>query len=226
MQVIATRKWWDYLKATTPAGKKLLTTNLDETYVAYYQGVFSGNLAVTKKTWPVTERPLSQPASRSQLRTGLTHVGIVCDVPLAQKLLPHVIIASGKVMTMTGWRAVLPFLPSCMHLIRMPSKWITAECLVWIINLVGRKLRGLKNLYDIVLSMDVLGLHYCDKVVNAARTNGIRLHFIPGRLTWLLQPLDTHGFALYKRYLKNSIGVSRKPPGYTYHNQPMAPLHS
>ena len=71
MQVVATWKWWNYLKATVPGGNRFLIINLDETYVAYYQGVFAGNLAVTKKTWFVTERPLSQIASRSQLRTGV-----------------------------------------------------------------------------------------------------------------------------------------------------------
>ena len=89
-------KWWNYLKDTVPDGKRLLTINLDETYVQYYQGLFTGNLAVTKNAWPVTQRPLTQPASRSQLRMGLTHVGILCDVPLAQRLLPQVIIASEK----------------------------------------------------------------------------------------------------------------------------------
>ena len=38
MQVMATWKWWNYLKATAPVGKRFLTINLDETYVAYYQG--------------------------------------------------------------------------------------------------------------------------------------------------------------------------------------------
>ena len=50
--------------------------------------------------------------------------------------------------------------------------------------------------------MDVLAQHYSIRVVNAARAHGIRLHFIPGKLTWLLQPLDSHAFALYKRYMK------------------------
>ena len=130
MQVAATWKWWNHLKATVQVGERFLIINSDETYVAYYQGVFAGNLAVTKKTWFATERLLPQPASRSQLRTGLTRAGIVCDVPLAQRLFPHVIIASGKRMTMAVWRAVLPFLPCWMHLIRMPSRWITADCLV------------------------------------------------------------------------------------------------
>ena len=201
-KVAVTWQWANYLQATVQPGKQLLFINLDETYVAYYQGLFTGNMAVSKKQWPVTQRPLSQRASRGQLRMGLTHVGLICDEPLVQPLLPQVLIASESVLTMTVWRAVMPLLPSWMYLIRMPSKWITQDCMVWILNLIGWSLRAVAHLYDIVLSMDVLGLHYVPKVIAAARANGIRLHFIPGKLTWLLQPLDTHGFSLYKRYLK------------------------
>ena len=200
-KVAVTWQWANHLQATVPPGRRLLFMNLDETYVQYYQGLFKGNLAVTKKQWPVTQRPLSQPASRNQLRMGLTHVGLICDEPLVQPLLPQVLIASDSVLTMIVWRAILPLLPNWMYVIRMPSKWITADCLVWIINLIGWSLRAVAHLYDIVLSMDVLGLHYVAKVIAAARANRIRLHFIPGKLTWLLQPLDTHGFSLYKRYL-------------------------
>ena len=197
-----TWQWANHLQATVQPGKQLLFINLDETYVQYYQGLFKGNMAVTKKQWPVTQRPLSQRASRNQLRMGLTHVGLICDEPLVQPLLPQVLIASDSVLTMTVWRAIMPLLPNWMYLIRMPSKWITQDCMVWIINLIGWSLRAVAHLYDLVLSMDVLGLHYVGKVIAAARVNGIRLHFIPGKLTWLLQPLDTHVFSLYKRYLK------------------------
>ena len=190
------------MKQTVPPGKQLVTINLDETYVGYYQGLFKGNLAVTKKSWPITQKPLSQPASRSQLRTGLTHVGLLCDVPCVQRLLPQVLIAADKVLPMGVWRTVVPQLPSWMYIIRMPSKWVTVDCLIWILNLIAWSLRAVKHLYDIVLQMDVLAQHYSIRVVNAARSHGIRLHFIPGKLTWLLQPLDTHAFALYKRYMK------------------------
>ena len=104
--MVTTWKWWNFLKQTVPPGKQLVTINLDETYVGYYQGLFKGNLAVTKKSWPITQKPLSQPASRSQLRTGLTHVGLLCDVPSAQRLLPQMLIASEKVSTTSRWSFV------------------------------------------------------------------------------------------------------------------------
>ena len=105
-EVVTTWKWWNYSEATAPPGKQLLTINLDETYVGYYQGLFKRNLGVSKKTWPIIQKPLSQPASRSQLRMGLTHVGLLWDVPSAQRLPPQMLIASEKVSTTSRWSFV------------------------------------------------------------------------------------------------------------------------
>jgi hypothetical protein len=53
-KVAVTWQWANHLQATVPPGKRLLFMNLGETYVQYYQGLFKGNLAVTKKHWPAT----------------------------------------------------------------------------------------------------------------------------------------------------------------------------
>ena len=53
-KVAVTWQWANHFQATVPPGKRLLFMNLGETYVQYYQGLFKGNLAVTKKQWPVT----------------------------------------------------------------------------------------------------------------------------------------------------------------------------
>ena len=97
-------------------------------------------------------------------------------------------------------------LPTWMYLVRMPSKWVAVVFLIWIISLIAWSLREVKHLYDIVLQMDVLAQRYNVRVVNVARSHGVRLHFILAKLNWLLQPLDTHSFSLYKRYMKNCIG--------------------
>ena len=157
----------------------------------------------SKVTWRYRRNSGLSPSDRCRsVHLGVSCVwallmwGLICDEPLVQPLLPQVLIASESVLTMTVWRAVMPLLPSWMYLIRMPSKWITQYCMVWIMNLIGLSFRAVAHLYDIVLSMDVLGLHYVGKVIAAARANGIRLHFIPGRSTWLLQPLDAWIFVI------------------------------
>ena len=53
----------------------------------------------------------------------------------------------------------------------------------------------------IVLVLDCAPQHLADNVVNHARRLRIVLLYVPARLTWLLQPLDTHVFACLKRRL-------------------------
>ena len=52
------------------------------------------------------------------------------------------------------------------------------------------------------LIFDAVPLHLADQVMGELATAGIWYLVIPARLTWLLQPLDTHAFAKCKRYLK------------------------
>ena len=55
---------------------------------------------------------------------------------------------------------------------------------------------------QIVLIMDAVRLHFHRKVLDACLRGGIWLVLVPARLTWLLQPCDTHAFQLYKQLLK------------------------
>ena len=45
-------------------------------------------------------------------------------------------------------------------------------------------------------------LHIADEVFDELRLQSIWFLVIPARVTWLLQPLDTHAFATHKRFLK------------------------
>ena len=63
-------------------------------------------------------------------------------------------------------------------------------------------LQPLRERYQPLLIFDAVPLHLADEVMRELATAGIWYLVIPARLTWLLQPLDTHAFAKYKRYLK------------------------
>ena len=52
---------------------------------------------------------------------------------------------------------------------------------------------------------DAAMIHLADEVMNELTAAKIWFTLIQARLTWLLQPLDTHGFAKYKRHLKRSF---------------------
>ena len=84
------------LRRADVAGKQRLQVNLDETYVPFFFGMAKGALAVTNKTLPAGALPLAQDCSRTQLRMGLTHVALACNVPAMQRLLPQVLTVPSR----------------------------------------------------------------------------------------------------------------------------------
>jgi hypothetical protein len=55
------------------------------------------------------------------------------------------------------------------------------------------------------MSFDAAPLHLHDEVLEAFISSGIWPIVVPARLTWMLQPLDTHGFILYKNWLRRAF---------------------
>ena len=53
-----------------------------------------------------------------------------------------------------------------------------------------------------VLVMDACRLHLHRSLAEACLREGVWLVIVPARLTWLLQPLDTHAFQPYKHFLR------------------------
>ena len=74
--------------------------------------------------------------------------------------------------------------------------------MVRIIKLLGRLLAPHLAGLQPVLSMDCAKIHLHRSVVRACASAGIWYCLVPAKLTWLLQPCDTHLFARYKRHLK------------------------
>ena len=202
VQVEACWQWHNHLVRTCPVGKTTLTINVDETYVNFFQGLYKGNLAVSTQDLPSTAPPLSQHATRSQLRMGLTHVGVICDVPVVQPLLPQILIAPKNVLTKRDLAAVRAAMPEPIYVIHKKTKWVNSKILVWLMQMIHWSLRHVRALYDVALMLDVLAVHFCPELLQCMDTLSFRYMFIPAKLTWLIQPCDTHCFALYKRFLK------------------------
>jgi hypothetical protein len=201
-QVEATWQWHNYHVNTCPVGKTTLTINIDETYVNFFQGIYKGNLAVGTGDLPRDAQPLQQHASRSQLRSGLTHVGVICDVPVVQPLLPQILIAPKNVLTVRDLGAVRAAMPQPIYVVHKKSKWVNIKILVWLMKMIHWSLRHVRSLYHVVIMLDVLAVHFTPELLQCMDTLSFKYMFVPARLTWLIQPCDTHCFALYKRYLK------------------------
>jgi hypothetical protein len=183
-------------------GKEPLWLNLDETSVPVVFGHAKGNIMVNngRLGW-VTQA--KQILSRSSRRTFFTHVGLICNLTWLQPLLPQVIFVGAKSLSWENFNLLADSLPANVFLKRMPKGWnSTAQHLI-IIRILGLVLQPYLDRYQPILSFDAAPLHLCTSIFAELKAAMIWFIVVPARLTWLFQPLDTHGFMKYKRFLRN-----------------------
>jgi hypothetical protein len=187
---------WAKQRAVT-AHKEPLLLNLDETSVCYSYGGAKG--FVTRKT-----RAGLQPqedVNRAEMRGAATHVALISERTDIQPLLPQVIITNKRRFPV---RLVThPEMPANVHVLREKTAWNTTVVMCKILELIAAALLAFPTLQPILL-LDTASCHIQPEVARQANRLGIILCIIPAGLTWMLQPLDTHGFAGYKQWLRNS----------------------
>jgi hypothetical protein len=85
---------------------------------------------------------------------------------------------------------------------------------------MAKAVRSVRPGAAILLVWDCAPVHLSVKVLETAKRVGVSVVFIPGRMTWALQPLDTHVFAQLKHAIrtkqfeaKAATSSSALPPG-------------
>lgn len=190
----------DYLKARVPEGKTALVLNLDETSVPYAFGSRRGNV--------VPHAAASGKVKRSETRGAVTHVGIITHDPTVQARLPQYIIGNHYKFTLPFMAAANLSKPANVVLVRQKSAWNTLGVMKRVLVSLNEALQHFPH-YQPILVMDTASCHTNAKLVRAAGELGIWIAFIPAKLTFLLQPLDTHAFAGYKACLKKLFWEAR-----------------
>ena len=144
----------------------------------------------------------------------LTHIAMVCDRPDVQPVLPQVVIGNEATFKAGDLDTLRAACPGNVHLLRQKSAWNNIEVCKQVIHLLGAALRKrshppLVRRWQAVLLMDACRLHLHRSVIAACLSEGIWPIIVPAKLTWLLQPLDTHAFKAYKEYLRAAYQRAR-----------------
>ena len=142
-------------------------------------------------------RRVFQNVKRSSRRTYLTHVAFVCDSYDVQLALPQIIIVNMRTVPAAKFGELQAQCPPNVRLIRARSAWIDSRTCARIIGWLAAAVAPFPTLQPILL-MDALKQHFSASVLRACARVRIWPLLVPARLTWLLQPLDTHAFARYK----------------------------
>ncbi|MCP4244382.1 MAG: hypothetical protein GY772_27875, partial [bacterium] len=99
--------------------------------------------------------------------------------------------------------------PPTVFLIRERSSWVTATLFIRALKWLRESIGLPKEAHQVVLLLDCCMIHCTEAVLRAARRLDIWLVFVPKKLTWLLQPCDTHLFRRYRAHMQREVSELR-----------------
>ena len=176
---------------------------MDETAVCLFQGKGKGNIVLAKgiKT--------SQNLPKWKQRASLTHVAFVCDNPRVQSALPQVIIGNERTLPAKQMATLRSRCPPNVRLLRAKSAWVNGQICGQLVRWLAAALSPFWADFQPMLMFDACKSHTCPAVWRACSVTRIWPLLVPAQLTWLLQPLDTHAFSLYKLHLQKAYQAMR-----------------
>ena len=142
-----------------------------------------------------------QDVSRGKLRGCFTLIALICDDSSLQPLLPRILLGNEHIFQQRVLDHIRPALAPNIHVWRRPSAWATRDTMVEVVQLLARALGRTLQSRRVMLLLDACYIHMGRGFLRACAARGILVHYVPAKLAWLLQPLDTHAFARFKVFI-------------------------
>ena len=179
--------------------------NLDETSICVHQPSPRGIICVDRKR----ARTLTQHVPRSKRRRYMTYVSVICDDEAAQATLPQFLIGNEATLRKCDMLELRATLSPNVRLVRQKSAWNDQRMMVQILRELRLSLLPFLSDVQPIILWDAARQHTTPLVFASAIRLGIWPITVPAKLTWLLQPLDTHAFVSFKRRLEQSHQAAR-----------------
>ena len=181
--------------------KKPLLVNMDETRMLVNYGKQKG-LRVLRRSLPRGLKHKKEQLSSAEEKAGLTYIAFITHDTSVQPKLPQILLGNEHVMTLKLLSDLRQTTPGNFRLWRRESSWNNHKVMCQILRLLWQCLKDYLHSHQVILVLDVARSHFHSTSFGLANRLGIRLVYVPGKMTWLLQPLDTHCFSKLKRVLK------------------------
>ena len=194
-------QWASFLQAQVPPEKKALHINMDETCIRLYQRGKVGHITTQGVREMKRADPLTQSVSLGQQRAACTFVALICDCEMAQVCLPQLILVGEKSMSEVTLKELRDELPDTFILRTGRNAWMNGAVMKFLFRAVAQRLQHLGDTHQIIFTMDTCGCHILKDTLRCCGRLGMWPHLIPAKMTWALQPLDTHAFAKFKSKL-------------------------
>ena len=174
---------------------------MDETSVAYSYGRGKG-LVVSKHALPPGRAHRKEPVNRSDAKTHISFLAFITHDSMIQPKLPQIFIGNKHKFTLKLLHALSSQVPEGYYLWREESSWNNNRLMCKAMRLLAKHLKDYLTTHKLILVLDVARCHRHSKIYSLAQSLGIVLMYVPAKLTWLLQPADTHVFGRLKTRLR------------------------
>ena len=192
-------QWARFVRTQT--AKIPLYINMDETSLGFHYGGQKGTV-ISKRSLPPGRSHRREQASLADTRAHVSHLAFVTHDSGIQAKLPQVFIGNKHQFTLKLLGELAPDTPVNIYLWRETSAWNSHILMRRVLSVLVRHLNYILATHEIILVLDVARCHIHATIFQLASRLGVRLLHVPAKLTWLLQPADTHVFAQFKRQLR------------------------
>ena len=180
-----------------------IIVNMDETMMSNIRsgklGIVPSAISVAHGVFRSTKRKVNMP------RTSM--LASICNDADLQKVLPQLRLPKAPKGKVTARAALNAYAQAGQpqSVLHGGCGWNNGVTMVWYLRELRKRLRSKAPLRPIVLVMDDCSIHVSDKVLRECVRLGIAVVIIPSRMTWKLQPLDTHVFAPLKANIRAGL---------------------
>ena len=176
---------------------------MDETAIQHAYEGGKGNCA-TPRIAPFKREGLAyQRIPRMMTRGHTTLVAFIANDAVLQRSLPQIFLpGSRRAPPSAAAQAKYADLPPPLEAMLGTGGWVNAHNLPHILTRLRRAVRTHRPGALLLLLMDSATQHLSTDVLRHAARLNIYILFVPGSLTWLLQPLDVKVFGALKARLK------------------------
>lgn len=191
-----------WAKIARSHGDKIpLFVNMDETSMKLNFGKQKG-LLVRKHALPPGKKHRKEQVSSSDSKANVSFLAFLTHDTEIQPKLPQVILGNKRKLTLKIMKELALHQPANFRVWREESSWNNHCIMRKLISLLATCLKDYKATHQIILVLDVASCHRHTSIYALASRLGVRLLFVPSKLTYLLQPADTHLFSKLKASLR------------------------
>jgi len=196
--------WSNFVHGHIPPTETAVVVNMDETSIRLYQKPGHGYMVKVARKQKRSAKSLTINVPKGQLRGTFTHVAMICDDDGLQPHLPQFLFINRDQISQTEFDSMQQEWHPNVRAHRVVNPWMTNDKMKIVLKGLADAIAAKSERRRVVLCADAHKTHIAASTWQSAAAHRFFYFIIPPKLTWALQPCDTHLFAIFKNRLSTT----------------------